>query len=475
MTMSAVASQPQLLRAAAVWGTTVIALRVLKRGRSFELGDHPEAVLPIPDGLAISPKPLRAVPGGWELDPRGAVAGIVLLRGRTEDAAALGNVGAPIPIMPGDYGLVQYGLFSVFFQYTSEAKKMTGMGTPEVLAVLSLFASGFLHMGAMGLLRTLTTPDAIPKPLELTNPEEYAARFGLHRPLQSEPVPPEPAVASDGGGKGVKDPGAHDKKDQGGGRKIQGTEGKFGLNGAASKTELPGEPKPTTKYGGLSEVLEGDTGKEIQQTLKSINTVADALKGLNGKDLVLGGGSGTGLKGAGPGGGGNGAGIAFGAGTMDTGFGQGKGGGLGGGNGGPGGRGNGGPGGGGNGGNGAGGNGAGAGAPGERKISVAAGSGSSRGGLTAEQVRHVVMARTGALRACYESEAQRNPNLAGGVTVQWQIDPSGQVSSASIASSTMGNPRVEGCVVRQVRAWRFPSADAPTTVGAYPFKFGIGG
>jgi len=85
------------------------------------------------------------------------------------------------------------------------------------------------------------------------------------------------------------------------------------------------------------------------------------------------------------------------------------------------------------------------------------------------------MAHLGAVRACYESEAQRNPSLKGGVTVQWTIDPSGGVSSASLAGSTLGNPRVEGCVVRQVKGWHFPSTETPTIVGGFPFKFGVGG
>jgi outer membrane biosynthesis protein TonB len=97
------------------------------------------------------------------------------------------------------------------------------------------------------------------------------------------------------------------------------------------------------------------------------------------------------------------------------------------------------------------------------------------GGLTPEQVRRIVMAHTGALRACYESEAERNPQLRGGVTVAWQIDASGTVSSASLAGTTLNNPRVEGCVVRQVKTWHFPSSDAPTTVASYPFRFGVGG
>jgi outer membrane biosynthesis protein TonB len=90
-------------------------------------------------------------------------------------------------------------------------------------------------------------------------------------------------------------------------------------------------------------------------------------------------------------------------------------------------------------------------------------------------VRRVVVAHAGALRACYESEAQRNPGLRGGVTVKWQIDPGGAVGNAAIESSTLSNPRVEGCVLRQVKTWRFPASDASTSVLGYPFKFGVGG
>jgi hypothetical protein len=95
----------------------------------------------------------------------------------------------------------------------------------------------------------------------------------------------------------VKDPGAQDKKPQGGGRKIRGDEGKLGLHGADKETGIPGDTKPTTHYGGLSEVLDGDTGKEIQRTLKTIDTVSAALAGLNADSVSLGGGLGHGPQG----------------------------------------------------------------------------------------------------------------------------------------------------------------------------------
>jgi len=467
---------PNALRVAAVWGTTVVALETLKRGESFVLGEGEDASLPVPDGIEMSPTPLRGSPAGWELDARGCVGGLLTLRGRGEDPVAIARSGAPVPVMPGDYGLIQYGQFAIFFQYTAQPIAMSSFRGPELLGLLAVFCSAILHLGMLGLVRTLMTPPPLAKPLELTNPEEYAARFGLKRAVVEPPPPAEIAQAGDdkSGGSGVKDPGAQDKKPQGGGKKMKGDEGKLGANDKADRTQLPGEIKQGTHIGGLSEVLEGDTGKEIQSTLKSINTVSAALSGLSSSTVVLGNGPGTGLKGAGGGGGGNAAGVPFGGGTLDTGFGAGHGGGFGTGAGGPGGRGAGGNGRGGAGGGAGGGNGGGGG-PGEAKVAVGAGQAASKGGLSQEQVRRVVMAHLGAVRACYESEAQRNPSLKGGVTVQWQIDPGGTVSSASLAGSTLGNPRVEGCVVRQVKGWRFPTSETATTVAGFPFKFGVGG
>lgn len=96
------------------------------------------------------------------------------------------------------------------------------------------------------------------------------------------------------------------------------------------------------------------------------------------------------------------------------------------------------------------------------------------GGLTTEQIRRVVMAHTGALRACYESEVQRQPGLHGGVTVSFTVAADGSVSDAAVAISTLQSPRVEACILRQLKAWRFPAGEGPTTVLAYPFRFGVG-
>jgi hypothetical protein len=459
-----------VLRVAAAWGTTIIAVRILDVGQDCTLGDGPGSLAPMPDEVEASSVPLRAVGGGWELDARGAVNGVLTLRGREEDLVAMARSGAPVPVVPGDYGLIQYGLFSIFFQYTTAAQPIAAPVPFDPLVGLSLFSSVVFHLGLIGLLVINWTPEGYHLPPELI--PDFAAQFHLNKDLPEwDQAKADKKDDDKGGGKGIKDPGAKDPKKQGGGRKIAGTEGKAGLNGKEDHNELPGEIKPTTHYGGLSEAL-ADTGTEIRKQLSQIQTVTEALGGLNSDNVVLGSGPGTGLRGAGAGGGGNGPGVMFGSGTMDTGWGPGMGGGFGSGAGGAGGRGAGGFGGGGAGGGAGGGNGSGNG-PGEHGVTGAGGGGATHGSLNPEQIRRVVLAHRGALQACYEIEAQKDPTLKGGVTISWTIDPSGAVTSANVAGSTIHNPRVEGCVLRQVRTWHFPSSDG-NSQPVYPFSFGIG-
>ena len=133
-------AQPVVLRTAAVWGTTVVHTEWLTPGKSLKLGEDEQAALAKPDGMPISDLPIRAVGAGWELDARGATGGEIMLRGRKENPADLARSGAPIPIVAGDYGLIQYGNFSLFFQFSSSDVKglvppWNGYGSPG-------FASG---------------------------------------------------------------------------------------------------------------------------------------------------------------------------------------------------------------------------------------------------------------------------------------------------------------------------------------------
>lgn len=462
--MSTPAPLPIVLRTAAVWGTTVLAVQNLDSGQSLKIGDGEGAVVAKPDGSLVADFPVRAVGSGWELDARGATGGELQLRGRRENPADLGRSGAPIPIVAGDHGLVQYGNFSVFFQFSHAAPLIAKRRRPDWALLLSFTFAMIAVGGGLALIWALTDPAPIPKPLELTTQQELELQFNL----KDEPAPPplpDSGKEQDKGG-GIKDPGAKDKKEPGGGKKIAGTEGKLGRSGKEDRTKQTGEIR--AGLGGMSEALSSDVGDEVKKTLGTISSVADALGGLRSDSIVLGSGSGTGLKGSGNAGGGDApGGVPFGSGTLDTGWGPGKGGGFGSGSGGPGGRGLGGTG---KGGLGGGeGSGSGSGPGGEHKVAGKDAAPSGQG-LTPQQISRVVYSRQGAFQACYEIASAHDPTLKGSVGVSFSISPGGSVSSASITNSSLNNPRVEGCILRTFNRLQFPTADK-STGASFPFAF----
>jgi TonB family protein len=441
--MSRAQSQPPLLRVAAVWGTTVLAVRHLTPGQALHIGDAPDALVARPQGTQVPEQPFSGVGNGWELDPRGATGGTLRLRGRDEAPEGLAKTGAPVPIVAGDYGLLQYGTFSLFFQFTEPVRIAVARPRFDWGLVSSFALSLCMIGGTMLALRSLTPQKSVEKPLELTSAAELAERLRITPPVE---------IPESGGGSQKKS-----EEPSGGGKKMAQAEGQLGKRGPATVTKISGA-RPG--LGGVAEALSGSVGQQVQETLGSISSVAAALGGLNSDSLVMGSGSGTGLRGGGPGGGGDGpGGVPYGAGNLDTG-GMGAGTGTG-----PGGRGL---------GNGSGsgngmGNGSGDGTGGERKLAAkdapAAGQGLSPGAIA-----RVVTSRGGAFRACYETVAAGNPGLSGTVSVRFSISPTGDVQTASIAGSSLSNPRVEGCVLRQIKRLHFPSADKGSSA-TFPFVF----
>jgi metallo-beta-lactamase class B len=62
------------------------------------------------------------------------------------------------------------------------------------------------------------------------------------------------------------------------------------------------------------------------------------------------------------------------------------------------------------------------------------------------------------LYQCYEAERAKTPDLAGQVRarVHLKIAPSGTVTVFPLLDSTIGNARVEACILQVIRGWRFP-------------------
>jgi hypothetical protein len=88
--------------------------------------------------------------------------------------------------------------------------------------------------------------------------------------------------------------------------------------------------------------------------------------------------------------------------------------------------------------------------------------------LDKEAIRRVVQAELPAVRKCYEAGLLSRPELAGKLTVSFQIEATGSVSSAS--ASGLGDARVESCVSSVIEGVQFPAdQDRGIVVVNYPF------
>ncbi len=105
-----------------------------------------------------------------------------------------------------------------------------------------------------------------------------------------------------------------------------------------------------------------------------------------------------------------------------------------------------------------------------RPAPAPAGTTDARGSLSREVIRGVIRSHIDEVRVCYERSLALRPEIAGRVTVAFIISPSGAVSSANVATSTLGDAQVETCIVAAVRTWAFPPPEGGGIVGVnYPF------
>lgn len=92
------------------------------------------------------------------------------------------------------------------------------------------------------------------------------------------------------------------------------------------------------------------------------------------------------------------------------------------------------------------------------------------GGLDKDQIAAVINRHIGEVIYCYEKGLQVSPGLNGRVGVRFVINGGGNVSTASLASSSLNNAKVEGCVMNRLRTWKFPKPVGGVNVKVtYPF------
>ncbi|MGB0453843.1 MAG: AgmX/PglI C-terminal domain-containing protein [Bacteriovoracaceae bacterium] len=92
------------------------------------------------------------------------------------------------------------------------------------------------------------------------------------------------------------------------------------------------------------------------------------------------------------------------------------------------------------------------------------------GGLDAYVVQATIAKYLNQVRACYEKGLQKNPALAGKVTVAFQVNGNGGVDFSRVKSSSLGNTQVEQCITKKMVNWIFPKPRGGVKVPiTYPF------
>ncbi|MFK7991822.1 MAG: AgmX/PglI C-terminal domain-containing protein [Sandaracinaceae bacterium] len=452
--MAKVIPNTRRLRVALVFGGTIQAEKTLYKPKPVCLGYRTNDVLPMPDGLGVDHLTvLEPLGNGYRLKPHPGLGGSIWVGGERKEMRELS--GQSVDIGPDDYGVLTVGKGAVFFQMVAAPPRMGPM-IPFLLSpsayTFSLMLSFFLHASFFTLMLFALAEAPSPEDLEL--PLDLVQRFMVT-------PPPEDLLEEETGGTDTEDPGLMDREEAGG-EAAEEEEGRVGEeNPVQEETEMEGEinggaAAERVSHLGLLGAIRGGDGESsaLEDALAGPN-IADLIGGLGSSRTVMGRGSGgAGLRGSGSGGGGTGPGTLFGSGSMGTGVGAGRGAGGGRGRGGPGARGR---------------------PRQEVRVRMRTARPSVSGYLSPEQIMRVVRRNQAAVRYCYENELQRQPNLAGRIEIRWRISRNGSVATSRVGSTTMRNARVEGCIVRQVRRWRFPEPDGGEVDVNFPFIFGAGG
>ncbi|MGE0764271.1 MAG: AgmX/PglI C-terminal domain-containing protein [Bdellovibrionales bacterium] len=94
------------------------------------------------------------------------------------------------------------------------------------------------------------------------------------------------------------------------------------------------------------------------------------------------------------------------------------------------------------------------------------------GGLDKDIIARYIKSQLGQIRYCYERQLSANPDLYGKVMVKFTIGATGGVVTQNIGTTSLNNAMVEGCILRRVAGWQFPTPKGGTQViVSYPFLF----
>lgn len=341
-----------------------------------------------------------------------------------------------VDLQIGDWGMLQLRDVSIFFQTMDKMPLVPRRGLLSALdaeVAGPIILSAILHGLFMLSASLMYDPDANLDPILAEN---RFVEFMVNDP--NEPIEEEE----------VEEP-----EEDTTGKKAANEEGKFG----DEDSEIPESKIPKVDGDMVDEIDVKNLG--VNKALSSkllgsgpLKAIFDNSNGLDSKmnvamsgeggELVVGrGAGGMGMGGTGRGGGGDGLGRVGGLGKVDTGGGKGMGGKIG--------------------------------RKKRRKVKPKMSKGTPKIGdfCDKKNIRRVVGAKSNAIRYCFEKEMQSNPKLSGKIIASWKVNLSGAVMTANIASSTMGNKAVEGCITRVIKRMRFQKPNGGICIINYPFVF----
>jgi outer membrane biosynthesis protein TonB len=72
---------------------------------------------------------------------------------------------------------------------------------------------------------------------------------------------------------------------------------------------------------------------------------------------------------------------------------------------------------------------------------------------------------------CYDNELKRSPGLRGKLVAAITVAASGKVTEVRLVQDTVKSSRLAGCMLAQIREWKFPAVSSGSTTFRTPFVF----
>lgn len=88
--------------------------------------------------------------------------------------------------------------------------------------------------------------------------------------------------------------------------------------------------------------------------------------------------------------------------------------------------------------------------------------------LDAKTIKRVVSSNLPKLKGCYESELKRDPSLQGRINVSLTLTGEGTVSDVDLGKSNISGTKVESCMKKSLKRWRFPGFNGDATAIEFP-------